>query len=288
MTPPQVEVKPIALKVIEMSTGEVVECPNIARYEDAFQIAKQMARIPEDWTEIVVACAPPTYGPITPEAYHALQSRKASGLSVIPKQAAHPKSVIVVMTYAHVNNRRKLERTTRELRVENDQSRQDLLEKWVTKVRDEKEEPWSKIARKMSLKEADYQWFTGSDNPLQFPWYDHEAITFKDPQRPSTEPVVEDEPDGPSFGPGANGSPGPKPPGPRGPSPPSGLSGSSGSTTQTDGGPPPFTNSTVVSRGQVGVTFQCQGRAIGLSVRICWRRGVFSTNNDHVRSKRFE
>jgi ribonuclease HI len=128
----------------------------------------------------------------------------------------------------------------------------------------------------MSLREEDYQWFTGSDNPLQFPWYDHEAITFKDPQRPSTELIADDEPDGPSFGPDADGPPGPKPPGPPGPTSPSGhpspedLSDSSGSAT-TDGGPtpfnaPPFEGPTPFISGKVDVDFKCQGRIMGHSV----------------------
>jgi hypothetical protein len=93
-----------------------------------------MARIPNDWTvtiienkttEIVVACAPPAYGLITPEKYRELQIRKA---------VANPKSVIVRMTYAQINNRRKKDRTTQELRGENDQSKQGLLNLWVAKV----------------------------------------------------------------------------------------------------------------------------------------------------------
>jgi hypothetical protein len=88
-------------------------------------------------------------------------------LSGAPKPVANPKSVIVMMSYPHLNNRRKTDRTTRELRVENDQTRQELLDMWIAKVRLEREERWSGIARKMNLKEADYQWFTGSDDRLR-------------------------------------------------------------------------------------------------------------------------
>jgi hypothetical protein len=143
-----------------MTSGELIELPNIARYGEAIPTAQQMARIPEDWivtvienkpTEIVVACAYPGYGLITPEKYRELRVQKMTELSVIPRPAANPKSVIVVMTYAHLNSRRKTDRHTQELRVENDQTRQELLDRWIKKVRDEKAEPWAGVARKMKL-----------------------------------------------------------------------------------------------------------------------------------------
>jgi hypothetical protein len=273
VTPPPTEAKPIALKVIEMTSGEIIELPSIAKYGDAIPTARQMARVPEDWiatvienkpSEIVVACAPPGCGLITPEKDRELGVQKTTSLSVIPRQAINPKSVIVVMTCAHLNNRRKTDRHTQELRVENDQTRQELLGKWIERVRAERTEPWAGVARKMSVKEPDYQWFTGSEDPLVHPWYDHERITFKDPPRSSTEPVEEDEPEAPSFGPGANGPPGPKP-----------LSSSStppsDSAAPADGGPLPFTAhsftvTTVVSRGNVDVNFRCIGREIGVNL----------------------
>jgi hypothetical protein len=54
------------LKVIEMTSGEIIELPNVAKYGDGIPTARQMARVPEDWiavviennpTEIVAACA---------------------------------------------------------------------------------------------------------------------------------------------------------------------------------------------------------------------------------------
>jgi hypothetical protein len=101
-----------------MTTGEMIELPSIAHYDEAFQIANQMVNIPEDWTvtiienkptAIVVACAPPTYGLITVEKYQELQPRTASGLSVVPKQPANEKSVMIIVTYAHINAKRKTE-----------------------------------------------------------------------------------------------------------------------------------------------------------------------------------
>jgi hypothetical protein len=59
-----------------------VECPNIAKYAEALQTAQQVARIPEDWTitvmenkptGMVMACAPQSYGLITPEKYNGLE-----------------------------------------------------------------------------------------------------------------------------------------------------------------------------------------------------------------------
>jgi hypothetical protein len=127
--------------------------------------------------------------------------------------------MIVVVTDAHIDKRRKTQRLNREIRVKTDLPCQEILETCIRLVRAEKTEPWSGIARKMSTKESDYSWFTGNENPLQFPWYDHEAILLKDPQRPSIGPVEEDEPEGSSFGPSTQGPPGPKPPGPPGPPP---------------------------------------------------------------------
>jgi hypothetical protein len=129
-----------------MSTGDIIELPNIAKATDAIRAARQVANIPEDWTvmiienkitEILVACAPPTYGPITPEKCRELQTRKASDLSAIPKPVANPKSVIVVMTYAHLNSSRKTDPTTRKIRAEDNQTRQELLDLWVAKMRND-------------------------------------------------------------------------------------------------------------------------------------------------------
>jgi hypothetical protein len=222
-SPPLGSAKSIALKVIEMSTGDEIECSNVARYEEALQVAKQVARIPEDWTvtiienkspEITMSCAPPSYALITPETYQALQRRRSSDLSAVRKRVANPKSVIVVVTYVHINSRRKLDRHAQTLRVENHQTRQELLDRWIMRVRNEGMEPWFGITRKMKVQETEYEWFTGSDDELVFPWYDHERITFKDPNRPSTEIGEDDEEQkGNSFGPDTGGPSGSKPSG---------------------------------------------------------------------------
>jgi hypothetical protein len=195
-------VKPIMLKVIEMTTGDVTTLPNIAHYNEAFSAAKTLASIPEDWTvtiienkttQIMVACAPPTYGSITPEKYNALRQRQTTELSATPKPRAIPRAVMVVLTYMHLTSRRKTIRTTRHLRVEEDDSKQELLNHWIIQAREDGKDSWPKIARKMSMKEADYEWFTGTEDPLQFPWYDCEAVAFRDPARSSTGPVIDDD-----------------------------------------------------------------------------------------------
>jgi hypothetical protein len=128
----------------------------------------------------------------------------------------------------------------------------------------------------MSTKETDYEWFTGTGDPLQFPWYDCEAVTFKDPARSSTAPVIDDDdvPEGPSFGPGAGGPPGPQPPSAQGPTTSTGSAESSNSTTTTGGGPapfnaPPYTTHTdpVKPDASVDITFKCVGRTIATSVK---------------------
>jgi hypothetical protein len=141
-------------------------------------------------------------------------------------------------------------------------------------VRDEGKEPWAKVVSKMKIKETEYLWFTGSDDSLVFPWYDHERITLKDPPKSSTEPVEEedDESGGPSFGPDVQGPLGPKPPGPSGPKPSTGSSSSSpDQTVPSDGGPQPFTApafnvSTERSGGKVDIAFRCPGREFHTNV----------------------
>jgi hypothetical protein len=188
------------------------------------------------------------------------------------------KSVVVVLTYAHLTSRRKTFRTTRNIRVEEDQSKQDLLNAWISQVRTDGVEPWTKIARKMSTKETAYEWFTGTESPLVFPWYDCDAVTFKYPPRSSTEPVVDDddeEPDRPSFGPGAGGPPGPKSQGASSSSSPADPSASASSTTHMGAGPAPFnapsfTTTTIhpeKADGAVDVTFRCMEQTIKISVK---------------------
>jgi hypothetical protein len=221
--PPLPQAKPIALKAIEMSTGEVITLPNIAKYDEAIQDVVKFASIPNDWTvtiienrptEIMVACAPPSYGLITPEKYNELQRRGASELTAVPKARAVSRAVMVVVTYMHSTPQRKLNRKTLSFRVEEDDDKQLLLNKWIELAKNEGT-PWPQIARKMSARAGDYGWFTGTDDPLHFPWYDCEAITFKDPPRSSTDIRAADdddpEPEGPSFGPGAGDLSGPPP-----------------------------------------------------------------------------
>jgi hypothetical protein len=222
--PPPPQEKPIALKAVEMSTGDVITLANIAEYGEAIPAVVKMANIPNDWTvtvienkptEITVACAPPSYGLITPEKYNELQVRSASHLTAIPKARAVPRAVMVVVTHAHLTPQRKLNRKTLSFRVEEDDDKQVLLDRWITLARNEAH-PCDHISRKMSVRATDYELFTGTEDPLHFPWYDCEAITFRDPPRSSTDIRPADsndpEPGDPPFGPGAEGPKGPQGP----------------------------------------------------------------------------
>jgi hypothetical protein len=89
---------------------------NIAKYDEAIPTVKKYANVPNDWTvtiidnkptAIIVACAPPTYGPITPEKYNDLARHAASTLTVIPNSRAIPKAVMLTVTYVHLTPRRK-------------------------------------------------------------------------------------------------------------------------------------------------------------------------------------
>jgi hypothetical protein len=164
--PPPPPEKPITLKAIEMTTGDVITIPNIAHYDEAIPSAVTLANIPEVWTVtviennpsgIVVACAPPEYGLITPEKYNAVCQRQATELSAIPKSKAVPCAIMVVMTYAHLTPRRKLDRMTFHFRVEEDDSKQLLLDQWIRLARESGKEPWASIGRKMSRKADDYE-----------------------------------------------------------------------------------------------------------------------------------
>jgi hypothetical protein len=163
------------------------------------------------------------------------------------------------------------------IRVEEDDERPILLREWIAKCQHCGDSIWEGIARKMTLaKVADFEWYTGSSNPLQFPWYDCEAVTFKDPPRSSTAMVDdddEDEPQGPSFGPGADKGTGASATGKTG-APSGSLSTTSiggtqagGSTTNTDA--LPFDVHTIHGNkdDKVDVTFICEGRSIGLNVK---------------------
>jgi hypothetical protein len=133
----------------------------------------------------------------------------------------------------------------------------------------------------MSRKETDYGWFAKNENPLVFPWQDQETVLFKDPQRSSNAIVVDDEDsDGPSFGPDASGSRGPTTPKSAGTSSSpnasgtGGALGTSGGATGSAGTPrdandsldpapfnsPPYTTSTLASKGQVGITYVFGGQ----------------------------
>jgi hypothetical protein len=226
-----------------------------------------------------MACAAPSYGLITPEKYQAIQQRTVTTLSATPKQLASDKTGMVHMVHAHINAKLKTGHMTRHMRAETEESRHELLAKWIAKVRSEHEEPWTRRARKMSARESDYLWFTGNENQLQFPWFDQETILFKDPQRPSIGLVGADEPDGPSFGPNAPESQDSLPPAPpstppSASSPPLGNASAASSVTGPATGPSepvPFVAphnevSTVSSKGKVSIHFECQGREIGISV----------------------
>jgi hypothetical protein len=161
-------VNPIGLKAIEMTTGETITLPNIVKYAEAMPTVRRMVNMPEEWnitivenkpTEIVVACASPAYGLITPEKYEALTKRDANELSAIPKRSVIPKSIKLVVTYSHLDKRRKTAVHTQVLRADDEDTKQNLLERWVEQTRQEGKEPWPKIARKMSLRATDYEWF---------------------------------------------------------------------------------------------------------------------------------
>jgi hypothetical protein len=291
-TPLPSQEKPIALQAIEMSTGDVITLPNISNYDEAMPAVVKFANIPNDWTVTIienspvatmVACAPPSYGSITVEKYQALQRRGASELAVVPKARAVPKAVMVVMTYIHMTPQRKLNRKTISFTVEEDDDKQLLLDAWI-RLANKAATPWPQIARKMSKRAEDYGWFTGTDDPLQFPWYDCEAITIKDPPRSSTDirpaDIDDPEPDGPSFGPGADGpSFGPDTGGTSGPQ----VSNASGASLPGGLGENPdpsveeagdttdaqkYNTSTVntKSKEKVDVTFKCLGRTVVINV----------------------
>jgi ribonuclease HI len=125
----------------------------------------------------------------------------------------------------------------------------------------------------MSQREESYGWFTGTSDELVFPWYDSEAITFKDPLRSSTDPVDDDElePPGPSFGPGADKGTLPqvdqsgKPSG-SSPTSPIGETPLGGSIANSDA--PSYSTHTIPGNRQdkVDVTFLCEGREVHCSV----------------------
>jgi ribonuclease HI len=196
-------------------------------------------------------------------------------LTAIPKVKAVSKAVMVVMTYVHLTPQRKLNRKTLSFRVEEDDDKQFLLGKWIPLARNEAH-PWDHISRKMSTRAEDYEWFTGTDDPLHFPWYDCEAITFRDQPRSSIDIRAADsndpEPGDPSFGPGTEG--------------PSFGPGTGGSTEirtpNTDTGNADLgagesrgptdasrhaTGEVHVSPGdKIDVTFKCLGRTVGINL----------------------
>jgi ribonuclease HI len=282
MEPSPPQAKPIALKVTEMTTAEIIALPNIPRCEEAISSAVKWANIPGDWTvtiienkadTIMVACASPSYGLITPQKYNELRRQDATALSAIPKPNQITRSVKVVVTYVHITPQRKLFRHTLNFRIEEDDDKQVILSKWVELARNEVN-PWPQTARKMSLRADDYNWFTGSEDPLQFPWYDFEAIFFKDPPRSSTTIVEDDEgePNGPSFGPGTGGSPDTQPSGsPQAPSKGVNMTSETAAGEGSSKGPTDaldYNTSTlhVPAGTRIDVTFKCMGRTVGASV----------------------
>jgi hypothetical protein len=52
--PPPSQTKSIALKVVEMTTGDVITLPNIAHYDEAIPSAVKMGNIPEDWKVTII------------------------------------------------------------------------------------------------------------------------------------------------------------------------------------------------------------------------------------------
>jgi ribonuclease HI len=183
---------------------------------------------------------------------------------------------MVVVTYEHLTPQRKLNRKTLSFRVEEYDDTQFILGKWVPLARLEVH-PWDQIARKMSLRAEDYEWHTGTNDPLQFPWYDCEAITFRDPPRASTDirpadsndPEPDDPPfddEGPSFGPGAGQSSNPQAPQSSGTT--SGSDIATGGTGGSTYAPGYKVHTVKVKSGEsIDVTFKCMGRTVGLNVK---------------------
>jgi ribonuclease HI len=270
-----------------MTTGEVITLANIEKYDEAIPAVVKMTNIPKDWavtiienkpTAIMVACAPPSYGPITTEKYNELQRRTASELSVIPKPRAVPKAVMLVVTYVHLTPKRKEHVKTFNFRMEEGDDKQMVLDRWIALAKIEAG-LWDAIGRKMSVRAKDYNWYTGTKDPLQFPWYDCEAISFHGPPRSSTDirPPDSNDPEpgdsvfgsdanGPSFGPGADGSMGPQGPGSAGASSRNASGVGGGKRGPTDA--PEYTTSTVhVTKGAaVDVLFLCLDREVRTSV----------------------
>jgi hypothetical protein len=246
--PQPTQEKLIGLQAIEMSSGDVVTLQNIASYDEAIPTVRKMANVPAEWTvtiienkptALMVDCAPPSYGPITVEKYNELQRHVASELSKVLKPRATSKAVMLNVTYVRLTPQRKEHKKTLRFRMEEDDDKQLVLTRWIDLVKNEAG-PWDAIGRKMSVRAEDYNWNTGMENPLQFPWYDCEAISFHDPPRASTDirppdsndPEPNDPPSGPdsgkpSFGPGSEDSSG---------SPDSNVAGTSAGSSSGIGG----------------------------------------------------
>jgi hypothetical protein len=119
--PPPSQEKLIGLQAIEMTSGDVITLSNIVKYEEAIPTVVRVANIPNDWTvtvidnkptAIMVACAPPSYGPITLERYNELQRHNATELTKAPKPRAISKAVMLVVTYVHLTPLRKEHKRT--------------------------------------------------------------------------------------------------------------------------------------------------------------------------------
>jgi hypothetical protein len=171
---PSPQVKPIALQAVEMTSGDVITLQNIAKYDEAIPTVQKYANIPNDWTMtvidnkptlVIVACAPPSYVPITPEKYNDLARHAASTLTATPKPRAIPKAVMLHVTYVHLTPGRKDRAKKFSFRMEEDDEPRLVLAKWIELGKNATDH-WDAISRKMSFRPEDYQWFTGMDNPL--------------------------------------------------------------------------------------------------------------------------
>jgi hypothetical protein len=199
-------------------------------------------------------------------------------LTKVPKPRAVSKAVMLVVTYVHLTPQRKQNRKTFNFRMEEDDDKKAVLDKWIDLAKNAAG-PWDAIGRKMSVRAEDYEWYTGTNDPLQFPWYDCEAISFHDPPRASTDirPPDSNDPElggpsfgpdagGPSFGPGADGSSGSQEPNAAGTNPGSisGIGGGTGGPTDAS----KYASGTVhVDKGsRVDVTFKCLDRTVGISL----------------------
>jgi hypothetical protein len=152
------------LFITALPSGDTLELASVAHYDEAIPRAHQMTNVPEDWTITIVEAKPTEIrmawaaSEVTPDEIKAGQQRTVTALNIIPKPAACFKSVMVKVVYHHINEHRKPDHTYVNVRADNDQSKQELLDEWIRRVRSgvDHQEPWLRRAQKMNRKESDY------------------------------------------------------------------------------------------------------------------------------------